>query len=469
MTFTNAKIQSSPSRQAIALISDHGDPAAEIGKEEAGGQNVYVRQIGEALARLGWQVDMFTRKTDANAATIVQHSPHCRTIRLTAGPEEFIPRDRLFEFMPAFVEAFQAYQAKYHYPLIHTNYWMSAWVGLEVQKTHNVQLIHTYHSLGAVKYQAVRDRPAIAQTRLNIERQILEQAHCIVATSPQEQEELRAFGASHESLVSKSGRIEVIPCGTDLDNFHAIPKLEARQKLGFQPTDQVVLYVGRFDPRKGIETLVRSCGLIKQNANLRLVIVGGSDAEKADGHERQRIEQLVEELGLTDRTIFAGRVGHDRLPLYYTAADVCVIPSHYEPFGLVAIEAMACGTPVVASDVGGLKFTVVPEETGLLVPPKETAAFATAIQRILSDELWARKLRKRASERVQQNFSWSGVAVQLSDLYRRSLAESIMGASFLPPHPDYAARLGTECQTAKHATTSDSSRSTPAKSLTKVS
>lgn len=417
-----------PSRQAIALISDHGDPAAEIGKEEAGGQNVYVRQVGEALARLGWQVDMFTRKANSNDATIVQHSDHCRTIRLTAGPEEFIPRDRLFEYMPEFVEAFQKYQAKYHYPLIHTNYWMSAWVGLEVQKTHNVQLVHTYHSLGYVKYQAV-EPPAIAQTRLQVEKEILEKAHRIVATSPQEEMDLR-------SLVSPLGQIDIIPCGTDLNKFHTLPRAEARTKLGFKPTDEVVLYVGRFDQRKGIETLVRACALIKQNAgnesNLCLVIVGGSDAEKTDGQERQRIEQLVHELGLTENTTFVGRVGHDRLPLYYTSADVCVIPSHYEPFGLVAIEAMACGTPVVASEVGGLKFTVVPEETGLLVPPQDTGAFAGAIARILGDEVWARKLRKRASERVQQNFSWTGVAAQLSDLYRRLLAQSIMGESSIP-------------------------------------
>lgn len=414
----------SPSRQSIALISEHGDPAAEIGREEAGGQNVYVRQVGETLSRLGWQVDMFTRKTNPNDSTIVQHNPHCRTIRLVAGAEEFVPRDRLFEFMPAFVEAFREYQSKHHYPLIHTNYWMSAWVGLEVQKTHNVELIHTYHSLGAVKYQAVPNRPAIAQTRLAVEKQILEQARCIVATSPQEEMMLR-------SLVSQDGQIQVIPCGTDLDNFHTIPKLEARQKLGLKPTDEVVLYVGRFDPRKGIETLVRSFALIKQNAvdptNLRLVIVGGSASDKSDGQERQRIEQLVNDLGIAENVVFAGRIGHDRLPLYYTAADVCAIPSHYEPFGLVAIEAMACGTPVVASDVGGLKFTVLPEETGLLVPPQDEAAFAVAIERILNDELWARKLRRRASERVQQYFSWTSVAAQLSDLYRRSLALSIMG------------------------------------------
>jgi glycosyltransferase involved in cell wall biosynthesis len=429
----------SPARQAIALISDHGDPAADIGKEEAGGQNVYVRQVGECLAKLGWQVDMFTRKVKPEDAAIVQHAPHCRTIRLVAGPQEFIPRDQVFNYMPEFVSAFQKFQAKEgtNYPLVHTNYWMSAWVGLQLKEHSNIQLIHTYHSLGAVKYQSVPLRPAIADTRLAVEKQILEQANCIVATSPQEEEALR-------SLVSQAGCIEVIPCGTDIDNFHAIPKAEARATLGFAADAAIVLYVGRFDPRKGIETLVKACAKLKDGiehqiinldgtptaynlnpSKLQLVIVGGSDPDQSDGLERHRIEKMVADLGIAQNTQFVGRVGHDLLPLYYTAADVCVIPSHYEPFGLVAIEAMACGTPVVASDVGGLKFTVVPEETGLLVPPQDVNGFAAAIDRILSDELWARKLSRQAPIRVQQNFSWSGVAARLSHLYRRLLAQSI--------------------------------------------
>jgi glycosyltransferase involved in cell wall biosynthesis len=430
-----------PGRQAIALISDHGDPAADIGKEEAGGQNVYVRQVGEALAKLGWQVDMFTRKTRADDSTIVQHSPYCRTIRLVAGPEHFIPRDELFAHLPEFVGAFQKFESQngINYPLVHTNYWMSAWVGLQLKQHRNIQLVHTYHSLGVVKYQTTQQRPAIADTRLTIEQQILQEADCIVATSPQEQETLR-------TLISNQGQIKVIPCGTDIENFHTIPKAEARARLGFDLHEKVVLYVGRFDPRKGIETLVRACAQLSKEVgdrgarvgnfflapqpstphpSLRLVIVGGSDPDQADGRERRRIEQIVQEIGLGTQTLFAGRIGHDLLPLYYTAADVCVIPSHYEPFGLVAIEAMACGTPVIASDVGGLKFTVVPEETGLLVPVQDIVAFAQAIARVLNDEPWAHKLRKQAPLRVQQNFSWSGVAAHLSDLYRRLLAQSI--------------------------------------------
>jgi D-inositol-3-phosphate glycosyltransferase len=421
-----------PTRQAIALISEHGDPAAEIGKDAAGGQNVYVRQVGEALAKLGWQVDMFTRKSSPSEATIVQHSPHCRTIRLSAGPETYIPRDELFQYMPEFVNALQKFQQKEgtNYPLAHTNYWMSGWVGLELQRRQNIQLIHTYHSLGAVKYQSVSDIPAIAQTRLAVEKQILEQAHSVVATSPQEYDDLK-------TLVSELGKIDVIPCGTDVSTFRPISKADARMQLGIAPKEKVVLYVGRFDKRKGIETLVRATSQLRTQLeqgeeidpqHLKLMVVGGSDPHEADGLERRRIEEIVTELDLTANTEFVGMVGHDRLALYYTAADVCVIPSHYEPFGLVAIEAMACGTPVVASAVGGLKFTVVSEETGLLVPPHDVSKFAHAIGRILSDDLWAHKIRKQASARVQQNFSWTGVAIQLSDLYRRLLAQSLLSS-----------------------------------------
>jgi len=409
-------------RQSIALISDHADPAAAIGLEEAGGQNVYVRHVGENLAALGWQVDMFTRKVNPNDETIVQHSPHCRTIRLNAGPESFVPRDQLFDHMPEFVNSFQTFQSKngISYPLVHTNYWLSAWAGLQLQKTNGIQLVHTYHSLGAVKYQSVQ-LPAIAATRQSIERQILEQAECVVATSPQEEQSLR-------SLVSSSGRIEVIPCGTDTTNFRLTSKPEARAKLGLSLDEKIVLYVGRFDPRKGIETAVRACALLRARGveNFRLLIVGGSSPGMTDGIERDRIEQIVNQSGMSEQTTFVGRIGHDALPLYYTAADVCVIPSHYEPFGLVAIEAMACGTPVVASDVGGLKFTVIPDQTGLLVPPQDVEAFANGIDRIISDDVWARKMRRQASENVTQRFSWTGVAIQLSELYRHILAKSIM-------------------------------------------
>jgi D-inositol-3-phosphate glycosyltransferase len=407
-------------KQRVALISVHGDPAIEIGKEEAGGQNVYVRQVGEALSRQGWQVDMFTRRSDADQPGIVQHTPHCRTIRLTAGAEVFIPRDDLFGYLPEFVEAFQQFQQQegVQYNLVHTNYWLSSWVGMELKRLQGVRQLHTYHSLGAVKYHSVPTIPLIAKTRLATEKTCLETADRIVATSPQEVEHMR-------SLVSTQGNIEIIPCGTDIQRFGCVTREQARQQLGIAPDAKMVLYVGRFDRRKGIETVVRAVGrsTLRGQANLQLVIGGGSRPGQSDGIERERIEGIVAELGLQAMTSFPGRLGNENLHLYYAAADVCVVASHYEPFGLVAIEAMASGTPVVASDVGGLQFTVVPEETGLLAPPKDDAAFAVAIDRILVDADWRDRLGQAGRKRVEEKFSWNGVAAQLSKLYSQVLKE----------------------------------------------
>lgn len=405
--------------QHIALISVHGDPAIEVGKEEAGGQNVYVRNVGEALGKLGWQVDMFTRKANRKDPKIVQHTQNCRTIRLSAGSEEFIPRDYIFEYLPDFVSQFLAFQKEtgIEYPLVHTNYWMSAWVGMELKKLQQAKQIHTYHSLGAVKYKSVSAIPAIAKTRLNTEKLVLETAERIIATSPQEKEHMR-------SLLSLKGRIDIIPCGTDISRFGQVSQAVAREKLGISNDSQVVFYVGRFDPRKGIETLVQAIAhsQLRDNGKLKLIIGGGSRPGQADGLERERIEAIVKELKLTEITTFTGRIDDVDLPHYYAAADICVVPSHYEPFGLVAIEAMASRTAVVASDVGGLQFTVVPEMTGLLCPPQDEIAFSRAIDRILTHPQWCQQLGDRGRQRVEQMFSWLGVASELSQVYSSCLA-----------------------------------------------
>lgn len=420
----------SKSRGKVALISVHGDPAINIGKEEAGGQNVYVKQVGEALARRGWQVDMFTRKSSADQAEIVQHSPNCRTIRLIAGPQKFVARQKLFEHLPEFLQAFLDFQhqQKTIYPLIHTNYWLSAWVGMEIKKRQTVQHLHTYHSLGAVKYSAVNTIPLIAKTRLRVERQCLETADTIVATSPQEREHMR-------SLVSQQGNIKVIPCGTNIDCFGSIDRTTGRAKIGVKPEEKLVIYAGRFDPRKGIETLVRAIAEpeVRNYENLKLMIVGGYTPGAKDGLEKERIASIVQELEIENLVTFAGRVQHEDLAYYYAAADVCVVPSHYEPFGLVAIEAMASRTPVVASQVGGLKFSVSHGKTGLLVPPQDVTAFADAINSILSQPQWQEQLANNARSRVERQFSWNGVASQLDQEYLSELNKLYESIGILIP------------------------------------
>ncbi|HEY9671082.1 MAG TPA: glycosyltransferase [Waterburya sp.] len=408
-------------KSRLALISVSGDPAAEIGQEEAGGQNVYVRQVGLALAQQGWIVDMFTRRISPAQAAIVQHTPKCRTIRLTAGPSKFINRDEVFGYLPEFVQQFQEFQKQegFEYPLVHTNYWLSSWVGMELKKHQPLKQVHTYHSLGAVKYRAVSNLPVIASTRLAVEKACLETAERIVATSPQEEEHMR-------TLVSLKGFMEIIPCGTDIDRMGMIKRQDARQKLKIPPTAKVVLYVGRFDRRKGIETLVRAIAQSnwRSSPDLQLIIAGGFRPGESDGLECDRIKGIVKELGLDSITAFPGRLTDEELPSYYAAADVCVVPSHYEPFGLVAIEAMACRTPVVASQVGGLQFTVIPEITGLLVPPKDDLGFAQAIDRILSNPELAEQLGELGRQRVEIAMSWGSVAARLSNLYTKLLSQS---------------------------------------------
>ncbi|MBD2359968.1 glycosyltransferase family 1 protein [Anabaena minutissima FACHB-250] len=413
----------STTEKRIALISVHGDPAIEIGKEEAGGQNVYVREVGKSLAELGWQVDMFSRRVSPEQETIVQHTPLCRTIRLTAGPVEFVPRDHGFKYLPEFVQKLLQFQREAHikYPVVHTNYWLSSWVGMQLKALQGSKQVHTYHSLGAVKYKSVDTIPLIATKRLAVEKQVLETAERIVATSPQEQQHMR-------SLVSTKGYIDVIPCGTDIQQFGSIDRASARAKLGIAQDTKVVLYVGRFDSRKGIETLVRAVNesQLRDSGKLKLIIGGGSTPGASDGRERDRIESIVQELGMSNFTTLPGRLGQEILPTYYAAADVCVVPSHYEPFGLVAIEAMSSGTPVIASDVGGLQFTVVTEKTGLLVPPKNVAAFSVAIDRILMNPTWRNELGLAARRHIESKFSWGGVADNLSELYTQISAASIL-------------------------------------------
>ncbi len=399
------------SQPTYALISVHGDPTAEIGKEGAGGQNVYVRELGLALAKRGCQVDMFTRREDPNQNEIVEFAPGCRTIRLTAGPAHFISRNNLFEYLPEFVEAWLNFQQRTqnNYTLIHTNYWLSGWVGLELKSRLGLPQVHTYHSIGAVKYRNVENPPQIAAIRHCVESAILEQADCVVSTSPQEVEDLR-------QLISEHGRIKVIPCGINTEHFGSMSKKVARQQLGIDPNSQIILYVGRFDPRKGVETLVKACANLP--SPFQLYLVGGSREDGTDFQEQQRIQALVKELGLEEITVFTGRISQALLPAYYAVGDVCVVPSYYEPFGLVAIEAMAAGTPVIASNVGGLQHTVVHGETGLLVPPRDHNALKSAIHNLLENSILREKYGSAAQNWVKSRFSTHGVAAQVHELYQ---------------------------------------------------
>ncbi len=399
--------------QTIALISVTSDPAAETGS-----QNVYVRQLGEALSRLGWQIDMFTRKVDASQADIVQHNPQCRTIRLTAGAEEFVPRQKLIGYLPEFLKQLRQFQLanNIQYRLIHTNYWLSAWVGMELKKIQPLKHVHTYHSLGAVKYNSVNHLANIAKTRLAIEKACLEIADLSIATCPQQRDYLR-------ELVSDRGNIEIIPCGTDTNIFGSIAQVAARKKLGIEPDIFNILYVGRFNIHQGIETLVKAVSKpsLHTVGNIHLTLVNNSHL--SNELERKSIEKLVWDLGLENITTFVEELSREELATYYAAADVCVVPSHYNPSGIVAMEAMASGTTVIASNVGGLKYVVEHEKTGLLFPSRNSFLLTKAIHRLITQPELRLRLSVLARERAFELFTWDGVANQLSELYQEQIGQ----------------------------------------------
>lgn len=397
----------------IALISVHSDPAGETGS-----QNIYVRSVGEALSRLGWQVDMFTRKTDANQTDIVQHNPNCRTIRLTAGTQQYVPRQKLIGYLPDFLQQLLRFQRdnQIQYQLIHTNYWLSAWVGMELKKNQPLKHIHTYHSLGAVQYEYLENVPNIGKTRLAIEKTCLETADLTIATCPQQRDYLR-------QLVSNRGNIEIISSGTDTELFGSISYTQARKRLAIELDVFNILYVGKFDRHQGVETLIKaiSKSQLHSLANIRLTLVDNSSL--GDPFGRKSIEQLAWDLGVDNIINFVTPSSRKELATYYAAADVCVVPSHYNPSGMVAMEAMASGTPVIAAKVGGLKYVVQHEETGLLFPPQNSFLLTRAISRLITAPEWRSQLGISARERVEELFTWDSVASQLSELYSEQIGQ----------------------------------------------
>ncbi len=402
------------------LISVPGDPLAEMGKEKAGGQNIYVKELGLALAQRGCQVDLFTRRENPEQREIVEHSIGCRTIHLTAGPPKFIPRTELFDYLPTFVDSWLDFQKRSgrQYSLIHTNYWLSGWVGLQLKFRFGIPLVHTYHSIGAVKYRNVEHPPSVASIRHAVEWACLEQANCVISTSPKEVADLRQY-------LSPYGRIKIIPCDRHAEEFGSVSPKQARHNLAIAPETPMLLYVGSFDERKGIEMLLKASAKIPKPFELYLVDLNGQKDQ--DSQEQQSIRSLVKELNLENVTIFSAQISETELETYYAAADLCIVASYNEPFNLVAIDAMAAGTPVMSSTIAGFCHTVIDGQTGLLVPPQDSESLAKAIQEILAYRERKKDLLSQADKKwVQSKFISSAVADQIYDLYQSlTLSESV--------------------------------------------
>ncbi|MGB5709683.1 MAG: glycosyltransferase [Waterburya sp.] len=401
------------SLSTIALISVHSDPA-----NETGNQNIYVRQLGEALSRLGWQVDMFTRKTDLSQADIVQHNPRCRTIRLTVGAQQLLSQQNLIGYLPAFLKQLLQFQRENNiqYILIHTNYWLSAWVGMELKKNQPLKHIHTFHTLGVVKYANESDINNLAKNRLKIEKTCLETADLNIATCPQQRDYLR-------ELVSDQGNIEIVPFGTDPDLFGSISHNEAKRKLGIESDIFNILYVGKFNRRQGVENLIKAISKPQLHSldNIRLTLVNNSSHPCP--LKQKRIEKLVWDLGVDNVTTFVARLNREELATYYAAADTCVVPSHYNPSGMVAMDAMASGTPVIAANIGGLKYVIEHNKSGLLFPSQNSYLLKKAISHLITETDLRLKMSVLGRERVFELFTWEGIANQVSEFYTEQIEQ----------------------------------------------
>ncbi|MGE5652051.1 glycosyltransferase family 1 protein [Noviherbaspirillum sp. UKPF54] len=402
----------------IALISEHASPLALIGGIDSGGQNVYVAQLAKHLARLGYEVDIFTRRDCTDQEAVTDWSPGVRVIHVPAGPAHFIPKEAMLPYMEQFgrfVIRF-ARRQKIPYDLMHANFFMSGMVAQQVKHILGIPFVMTFHALGRVRRLNQKDADAFPDIRFDIEERLMQDADCILAECPQDQQDMETlYGAPRE-------RIDVVPCGFDPDEFWPVT-LDARQQLGIGRNEFVVLQLGRIVPRKGIDNVIRAAAILQQQHEVpvRLLVVGGNSElpDPIATPELGRLMLLAEELGIADAVTFTGQRQRAQLRYYYSAANVFVTTPWYEPFGITPVEAMACGTPVVGTAVGGIKTTVVDGETGYLVPPNDPQALAERLLWLQRHPHIAQRLGWAGMRRAYQQFTWRTVATRIADVYER--------------------------------------------------
>ncbi len=404
----------------IGFISEHASPLAALGGIDAGGQNVYVGELAEQLAALGYVVDIFTRMDNAKLPAIVQWMPGVRVIHVKAGPAAFLPKEQLLDCMPAFRDEMEHFIAKHHlrYALMHANFFMSALVACELKARLHIPFVVTFHALGHVRRLHQGEADQFPASRLTIEEEIVRQADQIIAECPQDREDL----IQHYHALPE--RITMIPCGFDPAEFFPVDKQLARMLIDLDPEEPMILQLGRMVPRKGVDNVIRAMGLLKNKVKaLRLVIVGGAadDPEKDDNPEVARLKKIATEMGIEARITFAGRRSRERLKYFYSAADIFITTPWYEPFGITPLEAMACGTPVIGANVGGIKFSVADDKTGFLVPPKDPEALAEKIETLISNPSLCEKMGRQAVLRVNSLFTWACVARKMSSVYQHIL------------------------------------------------
>jgi D-inositol-3-phosphate glycosyltransferase len=411
----------------IAMLSVHTCPLATLGGKETGGMNVYVRDLTRELARRGIHVDVFTRSQNPHLPHVMHNLGQTgRVIHIPTGPEEPYDKNKVFDHLPEFVDNVLQFADRegIAYDLIHSHYWLSGWAARELREAWSKRngetpIVQMFHTLGLVKNHIAAPSERESQRRIDVETEIVGLADHLVAATPAEEEQLvEHYGADPR-------KITIIPPGVDLALFHPHSPEDAKSRIGVKPCDNMILFVGRIEPLKGIDTLLRAMALLAYECplwtkQLCVAIIGG-DPNTTENEEMERLKAIRAELGITDLVTFLGAHDQDKLHHYYSAAEMVIMPSHYESFGMVALEAMACGTPVIASEVGGLAYLVRDGVTGFHVPDRDPVALASAIARLAQDSALRERLGRQAHQYAQQ-YSWECIADRIQALYSQAMS-----------------------------------------------
>jgi D-inositol-3-phosphate glycosyltransferase len=412
----------------IAMLSYHTCPLATLGGKDTGGMNVYVAELTRHLGQMGIHVDVFTRSQDEHVPHVVHSLGYGnRVVHIPAGPEVPLPKKELAEYIPTFADEVDRFAREkgIHYDLIHSHYWMSGIAAETLKARWNIPVIQMFHTLGLMKNRIAQSPEEMeGDYRIDGERKVMEMADRIIAATPAEQEQLQTlYGVDPKKIV-------IISPGVETARFYPINADEAKEAINLTCKKRMLLFVGRIEPLKGLQNLIRALAIIRKQGHCGrdcycLVVIGGDPDSSLENmsSEMRKIKALCKELGMEDLVLFLGKRAQETLPYYYSAADMLIMPSYYESFGMVALEAMACGTPVIVSQVGGLPYLVQNGKTGFVVPSGDPEVLVDPLNQLMNDNELRERLGNQAAA-YAKNYSWELIAKKINKVYQELLRNS---------------------------------------------
>lgn len=407
----------------LAILSVHTSPLAPMGGKKTGGMNVYIRELAQEFGSRGIHVDIFTRRNSPDEPEIDYGiGENVRVVYLTAGPVVNLKPDDLFPYLSQFTARLMAFATMHNikYDIVYSHYWLSGWVAQKLKESWGTPFVQMFHTLGQMKQRILTHQNVMPDQRILTEMEIVAWADRLIAATPAEHSQLQWLYRTDRR------KIEIVPPGVNTERFFPYSPDEAKARLGFDPHKQLFLFVGRIEPLKAVDTIIKALAIIRDTdrrlfKKMAFAIVGGDPHDKSDA-EMTALKALTCELGLGDTVHFMGAKDQSELPMFYAAATAVIMPSDYESFGMVALEAMASGKPVIASQVGGLAFLVRDRETGYLVPVREPQSLATSIQEIMSDCCKTEEMGQRASL-VAKEYAWPRIADKLLLIFDEILSK----------------------------------------------